>query len=70
MILFNSEKCDALSINYVNTASGLDLHRFNWLENDSEIGEIPSKWNHLVDVQSEGNLIMQRCCIGHLGALV
>ncbi len=53
MILFNSEKCDALSINYVNTASGLDLHRFNWLKNDREIGEIPSKWNHLVDVQSE-----------------
>ena len=23
MILFNSEKCDALSINYVNTASDL-----------------------------------------------
>ena len=53
LILFNSEKCDALSINYVNTASGLDLHRFNWLKNDREIGEIPSKWNHLVDVQSE-----------------
>ena len=59
MILFNSEKCDALSINYVNEASGLDLHRFNWLENDSEIGEIPSKWNYLVDVQSERESNMQ-----------
>ena len=53
MMLFNSEKCKALNVDYVNTASGLDLHRFNWLDNDDEIGEIPQKWNYLVDVQSE-----------------
>ncbi len=52
-MLFNAHKCKALSIDYVNRASGLDLHRFNWLEDDDEIGEIPQKWNYLVDVQSE-----------------
>ena len=49
VMLFNCEKCTALTPDYVNTASGLDLHRFNWLENDECIGEIPHKWNHLVD---------------------
>ncbi len=34
---------------FVNEASGLDLHRFNWLENEGLIGEIPHRWNHLVD---------------------
>lgn len=53
MMLFNSAKCKALSLNYVNNASGLDLHRFNWLENEKEIGELPKKWNYLVDVQNE-----------------
>ena len=53
MMLFNSKKCKALSVDYVNNASGLDLHRFNWLKKDEEIGEIPSKWNYLVDVQND-----------------
>ncbi len=33
----------------MNTKSGLELHRFHWLENEDLIGEIPQKWNHLVD---------------------
>ncbi len=36
-----------LTPTYVKTASGLDLHRFNWLL-DSEIGELPVVWNWLV----------------------
>ncbi|MEK7989588.1 MAG: hypothetical protein VSS52_001150 [Thiotrichaceae bacterium] len=48
VILFNNERCKALTQDYVNTASGLALHQFKWLENDDLIGEIPSKWNHLV----------------------
>ena len=32
LMLFNTAKCKALTLDYVNTASGLDLHRFNWLE--------------------------------------
>ena len=32
----------------MNTASGLQLHQFKWLEGDDLIGEIPNRWNHLV----------------------
>ena len=49
VMLFNTARCAALSPDYVNTASGLDLHRFNWLGDDALIGEIPHRWNHLVD---------------------
>jgi lipopolysaccharide biosynthesis glycosyltransferase len=49
VVLFNNAKCRALTPDYVNTASGLDLHRFNWLGSDDLIGEIPHRWNHLVD---------------------
>lgn len=48
VMLFNNAKCSALTPQYVETASGLDLHRFRWLE-DKEIGQIPIRWNHLVD---------------------
>jgi hypothetical protein len=49
VMLFNCEKCTALTPEFVNEASGLNLHRFNWLENAGLIGEIPHRWNHLVD---------------------
>lgn len=38
-----------LSIENINTWPGRDLHAFKWLRDD-EIGELDSKWNHLVDV--------------------
>ncbi|MCC7487909.1 MAG: glycosyltransferase, partial [Burkholderiales bacterium] len=47
VMLFNNPRCAALTPEYVNTASGLDLHRFRWL-NDEEIGGIPLEWNWLV----------------------
>lgn len=37
----------ALTLDYVNTAPGRDLHAFRWLEDD-DIGELPPEWNHLV----------------------
>ena len=49
VMLFNCAKCQALTPDYVNTASGLELHRFHWLGDDNLIGEIPHGWNHLVD---------------------
>jgi len=49
VMLFNCAKCKTLTPEYVNTASGLELHRFKWLESDDLIGEIPHRWNHLVD---------------------
>lgn len=48
VLLFNNARCRALTPEYVNTASGLELHQFKWLASDDEIGEIPSAWNHLV----------------------
>ena len=48
VMLFNCAKCTALTPDYVNSASGLDLHRFNWLGDDDLIGEIPHRWNLLV----------------------
>lgn len=54
VMLFNCSRCQALTPEYVATASGLDLHRFHWLEGDYLIGGIPLEWNHLVDVQTGG----------------
>jgi len=48
VILFNNALCHALTPEYVNQASGLDLHQFAWLENDDLIGALPHEWNHLV----------------------
>mgnify|MGYP001565328758 FL=1 len=47
VILFNNAKCRVLTPEYVNTATGLELHQFKWLGNDDLIGEIPHRWNHL-----------------------
>ena len=49
VMVFNNARCRALTADYVNTASGLELHQFHWLENEDLIGDIPPRWNHLVD---------------------
>jgi hypothetical protein len=48
VMLFNNAKCRALTPEYVNTASGLELHQFKWLESEDLIGALPDRWNHLV----------------------
>jgi hypothetical protein len=48
VMLFNNARCRALTPEYVNQASGLDLHQFKWLANDELIGPLPGRWNHLV----------------------
>jgi hypothetical protein len=48
VMLFNNARCQSLTKDYVNTASGLELHQFKWLENDDLIGALPERWNHLV----------------------
>ena len=48
VMLINCARCRALTPEFVNTATGLELHQFKWLESDALIGEIPSRWNHLV----------------------
>jgi hypothetical protein len=47
LMLFNNERCRALTPDYVNSASGLELHRFAWIE-DRLIGELEREWNWLV----------------------
>ena len=47
LMVLNNERCSALTAEYVNTASGLDLHRFRWVE-DAAIGNLPLEWNWLV----------------------
>jgi hypothetical protein len=47
LMLFNNERCRALSADYVNSATGLELHRFAWVD-DGLIGELPLEWNWLV----------------------
>ena len=49
VMLFNNALCSALSADYVNTATGLELHQFKWLADSALIGSLPPRWNHLVD---------------------
>ena len=51
VMLMNCSRCKSLNPPYVNTAPGVDLHRFAWLE-DEAIGELPREWNHLVGYDS------------------
>lgn len=47
LMLFNNARCRTLTPDYVNAASGLELHRFAWLD-DGAIGELALEWNWLV----------------------
>jgi hypothetical protein len=48
VMLFNNLLCATLTPEYVNSASGLDLHQFGWLGDERLIGDLPPRWNHLV----------------------
>ena len=48
-MLMNCKKCSALTPDYVNSASGLELHQFKWLESEELIGGLPLEWNWLAD---------------------
>lgn len=48
VMLFNNERCKALTPEYVNSATGLELHQFKWT-NDEQIGSLPVEWNWLVE---------------------
>jgi len=47
VMLFNNHRCKTLSKEYVETASGLDLHQFEWTH-EGNVGELPLEWNWLV----------------------
>ena len=48
VMLFNTSRCRVLTPHYVNTATGLQLHQFKWLDSETEIGALPLEWNWLV----------------------
>lgn len=48
VMVFRNKYCDKLTPAYVNTASGLDLHRLAWAGVDQNIGDLPLEWNWLV----------------------
>jgi hypothetical protein len=45
LMLMNTAKCKKLTKEYVDTASGLELHQFKWT---NKIGGLPLEWNWLV----------------------
>ena len=48
-MLMNCKKCITLTPDYVNKASGLELHQFKWLETEDLIGGLPLEWNWLAE---------------------
>lgn len=48
VMLFNNAKCLALTPDYLKTVDYRVLHEFHWLASEQELGDLPSKWNHLV----------------------
>jgi len=48
LMVFHNAYCTTLTPEYVNTATGLDLHRMNWADG---IGNIDTTWNWLVGEQ-------------------
>ena len=54
VVLWNCShpKNKLITPDYVNEASPMHLHRFQWLD-DHEIGELPLEWNWLVDWYKE-----------------
>lgn len=61
VMLFNCQHmdCRRLTPDYVDTATGLQLHQFKWTD-DKFIGELPKEWNHLVgeyDMNEDAKLI-------------
>lgn len=47
VMVFNNPLCSVLTPEYVNQATGLQLHQFKWLR-DWQIGALDTSWNHLV----------------------
>jgi hypothetical protein len=46
-VIFDNARCTALTPEYVNAATGLELHRLQWLD-DNQIGALPLTWNWLI----------------------
>lgn len=47
VMLFNNSMCRNLTPQYVNKATGLELHQFKWIDED-QIGRLDNSWNCLI----------------------
>lgn len=47
VMLFNNRLCTNLTVDFINSAPGLDLHQFTWTDHNL-IGSLPPEWNYLV----------------------
>ena len=66
LMLLNCSRCRTLTPDYVNTASGLELHRFHWLEGDHEIGAIKGDGTIWLMCRSPPTPSQPlHCCTGH-----
>ena len=54
VMIFNNGLCQQLTVDYVNQASGLELHQFKWL-GKREPDTLPITWNWLVNEYEENN---------------
>jgi len=64
VMLMNCARCAALTPDYVNTATGLELHQFKWLASEALIGDLPHDWNHLVGYDPPGRASLAHFTIG------
>lgn len=56
VMLFDNEQCKRLTPQIVNEESGMYLHQFHWLPDETLIGELPKEWNHLVNEENQCEL--------------
>lgn len=52
--------CANLMPEYVDSASGLDLHQFRWVDSGN-IGRLPHRWNHLVGYDEDAPVEQISC---------
>jgi len=60
VMMFNNASCRTLTPDVVAEESGLYLHQYKWLNDDEQIGALPTTWNYLVGemtMSSTPNLI-------------
>lgn len=57
VILWNCahEKNRILTPEFIQSATGAQLHRFTWLDHNTDVGELPIEWNWLPDEFGENN---------------
>ena len=53
VMVFDNNLCRKLTPEYVNSATGLELHQFKWLPSDAWIGSLAPEWNCLISEENQ-----------------